>query len=75
MVAAAPEGGVEVDQVEPLRALALPFEGGLQRVAVVLAGAGDALDELDGPAAGDVDGGQQLESRHFNPSIQLDSSA
>ncbi len=67
MVRAAPEGRVEVHEVQPLRALALPFEGGLDRVAVLLAGAGHALHELDGLAAGDVDGGQKLQLGHVMP--------
>ena len=35
---------------------------GLERVAELAAGAGDALDELDGTAPDDVDGGQELEA-------------
>ena len=61
-VGAAAEGGVEVDQVDPLGALLLPGQRGLPRVAELAAGAGDALDELDGAAARDVDGGQELEA-------------
>ena len=61
-VGAAPEGRVEVDEVQPLGALLLPREGGLERVAELAAGAGDALDELDGAALDDVDGGQELQA-------------
>ena len=60
-VVAAAERRVEVDQVDPLRAGLLPAQRGLDRVAEPLLGAGHALDELDGLAVGDVDGGQQLE--------------
>ena len=48
--------------MHPLRALLLPGQGRVQRVAELAAGAGHALDELDGPAVRDVDGGQQLEA-------------
>ena len=61
-VGAAPEGRVEVDEVQPLGALLLPGEGRLERVAELAAGARDALDELDGPALDDVDGGQELQA-------------
>ena len=57
----APEGGVQVDEVQPLGALLLPGEGRVQRVAELSAGAGHALDQLDRPAVGDVDGGEQLQ--------------
>ncbi len=60
-VGAAAEGGVEVDEVQPLGAGVLPAPGRGDRVAVDALGAGDALGELDGAALGDVDGGQQLE--------------
>ena len=50
-VGAAAEGGVEVDQVQPLGALLLPGQGGLDRVAELAPGAGDALHELHGAAA------------------------
>ena len=63
-VVAAAEGGVEVDQVDPLRAGLLPAQRRLERVAEALLGAGDALDQLDGLAVGDVDGGQELEVGH-----------
>ena len=61
------EGGVEVDQVHPLGAVALPGEGGLQRVAVAGLGAGLALDQADGLAVGDVDGGQEGEAHDREP--------
>ena len=61
-VVAAPEGGVEVDEVDPLRPRLLPAQGRLDRVTEALLRAGDALHELDGLAACDVDGGQQLEA-------------
>ena len=60
-VAPPPEGGVEVDQVDPLRALVDPAPGGGHRVAEHLLGPGDTLHELDGLAARHVDGGQQDE--------------
>ena len=61
-VGPAPERRVEVDEVDPLRAALVPVERGGQRVAVARLGAGLALDQADGLAVGDVDGGQQLEA-------------
>ena len=58
-VGAAAERGVEVDEVDPLGALPLPGERGLERVAVVRFAAGGALNEADRLAVGDVDGGQE----------------
>ena len=58
----AAEGGVEVDEVHPLGAVALPLQRGLDRVAVRRLAAGLALHQPDGLAVGDVDGGQQLEA-------------
>ena len=58
-VAALAEGGVEVDQVDPLRAGVLPALGGGPRVPEHLLRAEPTLDQLDRLAAGDVDGGQQ----------------
>ena len=63
-VAAPAEGGVEVDQVHPLGAVALPGQRGLERVAVGGLAAGLALHQADGLAVGDVDGGEQLQLRH-----------
>ena len=61
-VGAAAERGVEVDQVDPLGAGALPGQRGVQRVAVGGLGAGRALHQADGLAVGDVDGGQEFEA-------------
>ena len=61
-VVPAPEGRVEVDQVHPLRARALPAQRGLDRVAEDALAAGDTLHELDGAAVGHIDGRQQLQS-------------
>ena len=61
-VRAAPEGRVEVDEVQPLGALLLPGERGLERVAELPAGTRDALHELHGAALDDVDGGQELQA-------------
>ena len=63
-VAAAAEGGVEVDQVDPLGAVPLPLHGRVQRVAVGRLAAGLPLHETDGLAVGDVDGGEELQLRH-----------
>ena len=60
-VVAGAEGGVQVDQVQPLGARALPGQGGLQRVAVGGLGAGLAVHEADGLAVADVDGGEEFE--------------
>ena len=56
----AAEGGVEVDEVHPLGAVALPLQRRLDRVAVRRLAARLALHQADGLAVGDVDGGQQL---------------
>ena len=61
-VGAAAERGVEVDQVDPLGAVALPGQRRVERVAVAGLGAGLALDEADRLAVGDVDGGQKGEA-------------
>ena len=58
-VAAAAERRVEVDEVDPLGALVGPVGGGVDGVAVVRLGAGLALRQADGLAAGDVDGRKQ----------------
>src|SRR5699024_4606156 len=60
-VGAATERGVEVHQVDPLGAVGLPLQGGVQRGAVGGLRAGLALDEADRLAVGDVDGGQEFE--------------
>ena len=60
-VVAAAERRVEVHEVDPLGAGLLPAQRRLDRVAEPLLGAGHALDQLDGLAVRDVDGGQQLE--------------
>ena len=60
-VVAAAEGGVEVDEVDPLGALARPVGGGVDGIAVAGLGAGLALGEADGLAVGDVDRGEQDE--------------
>ena len=54
-VVAAAERGVEVDQVDPLGAVALPVHRGVERRAVLGLAAGLALHEADGPALHDVD--------------------
>ena len=71
---AAAEGGVEVDQVNPLRPGSLPGEGGVQRVAVAGLGARGALDQPDGLAAGHVDGGQQGQGAGFRACHRISSS-
>ena len=53
--------GVEVDEVDPLRPGLLPAQRRLDGVAEPLLRPVDALHELDGLAALDVDGGQELE--------------
>ncbi len=61
---AAAERRVEVDEVDPLRPRLLPAQGCLDGVAEPLLRPGDALDQLDGLAVGDVDGGEELETFH-----------
>ncbi len=56
-----PERGIQVDEVDPLRAVALPRQGGVARVAVGRLGPGGALDEPDGRPASDIDSRQQFE--------------
>ena len=63
-VAAAAEGGVQIDQVDPLRAGVGPALGRGPRVPELLLGPGHALDELDGLPVRDVDGGQQHQGTH-----------
>ena len=60
-VVAVPERRVEVDQVDPLGAGLLPAQRGLDGVTEPLLGPVDALDQLDGLAALDVDGGEEFE--------------
>jgi hypothetical protein len=47
--------------VQPLRTQLLPAQSGPHGVAELATAAGNALDELDGPAVGDVDSREQLE--------------
>ena len=49
---------IKVDEVQPLGAGVLPAQRGLDRLAEALLGPIDALDQLDGLATQDVDGGQ-----------------
>src|SRR5690606_23816402 len=60
-VLAASEGGVEVDEVDPLGALVDPVGGGVGGISVAGFGAGFALGESHSFAVGDVDRGQQGE--------------
>ncbi len=66
-VGAAAERGVEVDQVDPLGAVGLPLQRGVQRGAVAGLGAGLALDQPHGLPVRDVDGGQQREAHSAEP--------
>src|SRR5690606_27863814 len=70
-VAAAAEGGVEVDQVDPLRALVDPVAGGGQRVAVAGLGTGLALREPHGLAICNVDSGKKREARSLREVVHL----
>ena len=73
----ASERSVEVDEVEPLGAGFLPGLRSGDRVAELAAGAGNALDELDGLALRDVDGGQEFEAgagRHDEPFGRLQAA-
>ena len=62
-VVAPAERGVEVDQVDPLGAVALPGQRRFERVAVGRLGAGRALHQSHSGAVGHVDGRQQDEIR------------
>ena len=59
-VRAPAERGVQVDQVNPLRARVLPGQRRVDRVAVAGLGPGRALHQPDRLAAGHVHGGQQV---------------
>jgi hypothetical protein len=62
-VVPAPEGSVEVDEVDPLRSGLLPPQRRRHRVTEPLLRPGHPLHELHGLSVGDVDGGKQLEVR------------
>ena len=66
-VGATAERGVEVDQVDPLRATDLPRESGVARRAAGGLDTDLTLDEPDGLAVGHVDGGQQRERHGQHP--------
>jgi hypothetical protein len=66
---AAPEGGVEVDHVQPARPLGGEPGGGLDRVAVAGLGAGDPLDEAGRLAVEQVDRREQLEGHAARTSV------
>src|SRR5262249_36563673 len=88
-VGTAAERGVEVDQVDPAGSGILPGQGGVPGVSVSGLGAGRALEQPDGLAAGDVNGRQQDQgigagraragragsNSHWMDSSQLASSA
>ena len=59
------EGGVQVDDVQPLRTSTLPCGGDLHRVAEDALGAVHPLSQLHGATVLDVDGGQQDEFFHM----------
>jgi hypothetical protein len=61
-VGASPECCVEVNEMNPLRALLLPGQGSLPGVAELAAAARDSLDKLDCLAARDVDCRQKLKA-------------
>ena len=73
-VAAPAERSIEVNQVDPLRAIALPGECSIQSRTVFGLAAGLALDQSDGTALDHIDGGQQNQCIH-SPSTQFASSA
>src|SRR4051812_3765249 len=58
------ERRVEVHEVDPPRAIDLPLQGRVERIAVRRLGAGPALNETHRQAVGNVDGRQQLEPGH-----------
>ena len=60
-VGALAERGVEVDEMDPLRAVGLPLQGGVERRSVRRLAAELALDEAHGLSIGDVDGGEEFE--------------
>ena len=68
-VGSAAERGVEVDQVDPLGAVALPGHRGVQRGAVLGFAARLALDQPHGLAVDDVDGGQENQWHGGQPSV------
>ena len=70
-VAALAEGGVEVDQVDPLGPVGLPLQRGVERGSVGRLAAELALDQAHGLSLGDVDGGEEFESHPAIVSIGL----
>jgi acetoin utilization deacetylase AcuC-like enzyme len=62
-VGATAERGVEVDEMDPLRSVALPLQGRVERLAVVRLGTGVALHEPNGTTVGHVNRGEECE-RH-----------
>ena len=64
MVRATAEGRIEVDEVDPVGALVTPAARGVERIAEDPFGTGDALHELDGLAALDIDSGKQHKRIH-----------
>jgi hypothetical protein len=60
-VVAAPEGGIQIDKVDPLRARVLPALGRSPRVTEPLLRPGAALDQLHSLSASNVDRWQQHE--------------
>jgi hypothetical protein len=60
-IAAASEGGVQIDQVNPLGARILPALGSSARVTEPLFRTGLALDQLHRQSSGDVDRRQKYE--------------
>lgn len=58
------EGGIEVYHVQPFGSLVTPPDGGGERIAELLLGAGDALYELDGLPSLHVNRWQQLQCVH-----------
>ncbi len=57
----ATEGRIQIDQMDPFGAGLLPAQGGLDRITELLLRSGDALDELDGLAIGDVDSRKEFQ--------------
>ena len=74
-VGAAAERGVEVDEVDPLGAVALPGQRGVQRGAVLGFAAGLALHQAHRLAVDHVDGGQQESMRTAVNASPLDPIA
>src|SRR5262249_45799528 len=74
-VGAAAERGVQVHQMDPVGAITLPAQRGVERGAVLGFAAGLALYQAHGATLDHVDGGEQNQRHPYSPSTPLLSTA